>query len=86
MDNTHQELIVKDKKTLALNGVENILDFSEIEMTIETTFGVVVVEGTDMKIENLSKDDGIVNVVGNIEGFYYKRQSEKKGFFSKILG
>ncbi len=86
MDNNQQELIVKDKKTLTLNGVVNILDFSELEMTIETVLGTVVVEGEDMKIENLSKDDGIVNVVGKIEGFYYRRQREKKTIFSKIFG
>lgn len=86
MDNTHQELIIRDKKTLTLNGVINILDFSELEMTIETVFGTVVIEGEEMKIENLSKDDGIINVVGKIEGFYYKRPREKKNFISKIFG
>ena len=86
MDNTHQELIIKDKKTLSLNAVVNILDFSELEMTIETQVGPVVIEGEDMKIESLSKDDGIVCVVGRIEGFYYKKQREKKSLFSKVLG
>ncbi len=86
MENNHQELILKDKKTLTLNGVVNILDFSELEMTIDTVFGTVVVEGEEMKIENLSKDDGVINVVGKIEGFYYKRTREKKNLFSRMLG
>ena len=86
MDNTHQELIIKDKKTLSLSAVVNILDFSELEMTIETQLGTVVIEGEDMKIESLSKDDGIINVIGRIEGFYYKKQREKKSLFSKVLG
>lgn len=86
MENNHQELVLKDKKTLTLNGVVNILDFSELEMTIDTVFGTVVVEGEQMKIENLSKDDGIINVVGKIEGFYYKREREKKSLFARMLG
>ena len=86
MENTHQELIIKDKKALTLNAVVNILDFSDLEMTIETSFGTVVIEGEDMKIESLSKDDGIVNVIGRIEGFYYKKQREKKHLFSKAHG
>ena len=86
MENTHQELILKDKKALSLNAVVNILDFSDLEMTIETLFGTVVIEGEDMKIESLSKDDGIINVIGRIEGFYYKKQREKKSLFSKVLG
>lgn len=86
MENTHQELIIKDKKALSLNSVVNILDFSDLEMTIETLFGTVVIEGEDMKIESLSKDDGIINVIGRIEGFYYKKQREKKSLFSKVLG
>ena len=83
MDNTHQELILRDKKALTLNGVINILDFSELEMTIETVLGTVVIEGEEMRIESLSKDDGIIHVVGKIEGCYYKRQREKRSLFSK---
>ena len=86
MDNTHQELVLKDKKAITLNRVVNILDFSELEMTIETALGTVVIEGEDMKIESLSKDDGVVHVIGSIEGFYYKRQREKKRLFSKPKG
>lgn len=86
MENNHQELILKDKKTLTLNGVVNILDFSELEMTIDTVLGTVVIEGEEMKIENLSKDNGIVNVIGKIDGFYYKKVREKKSIFSKMLG
>ncbi len=84
MENNHQELILKDRKTLVLNGVINVLDFSDLEMTIETVCGIIVIEGEEMKIENLSKDDRIINVVGKIDGFYYQKQREKKGFFSKV--
>ena len=86
MENARQELIVRDKKELTLNGVINVLDFSELEMTIETALSIVVVEGEEMKIESLSKDDGVIHVNGRIEGFYYKRQREKKRIFSKQKG
>ena len=86
MDNVHQDLVIRDKKALTLNGVINVLDFSELEMTLETSSGTVVIEGEDMKIESLSKESGEINVIGKIEGFYYKRPREKKSFISKILG
>lgn len=84
MENIHQELILKDRKNLILNGVINILDFSDVELTIETAFGTVVVEGEEMKIENLSKDERVVTVVGKIDGFYYQKQREKKRLFSNL--
>ena len=84
MENIHQELILKDRKNLILNGVINILDFSDVELTIETAFGTVVVEGEEMKIENLSKDERVVTVGGKIDGFYYQKQREKKRLFSNL--
>ena len=84
MENNHQELILKDRKNLILNGVINILDFSDIELTIETVCGIVVVEGEEMRIENLSKDEQVVNVVGKIDGLYYQKQREKKRLFSNL--
>ena len=36
MDNVHQDLVIRDKKALTLNGVINVLDFSELERLMQT--------------------------------------------------
>ena len=84
-ETVHQELVIKDRKQLTLDGVINVLDFSPETMMLNTSNGTVVIEGKDMKIENLSKEEGRILVCGEIEGFFFKNLTEKTGFFSKLF-
>jgi len=81
-----QELILNDRKFLNINGVINIVDFTDTQLTLKTNLGTVVIEGRDMKIESLSKDEGRATVIGDFDGFYYKTLSDKKSLISKIFG
>ena len=81
-----QELFIKDRKMLTLNGIINIEEFGENFLTLNTDRGIVFVEGRDMKIENLSKDSATIFVTGTIDGVYYKTNSDQpKGFFSRLF-
>ena len=50
-------LIIKDRKTLTLNGVKNVLGFDDGYVSIESELGKLTVEGKDLKIESLTKED-----------------------------
>ena len=80
-----QELYIKNRKLLTLNGVINVEEFGENYLTICTDCGIVYVEGREMRIESLTKDTGSLVVVGNIDGVYYKSSSDSKGWISKFF-
>ena len=82
----HQQLIIKDRKELTLDGVKNVQGFGEDYLRIETVLGILNIEGSELKIESLTKEDGKIRVVGNISGVFYENQKTKKGFFSGIFG
>lgn len=84
-DEKAQELILKNRKELTLTGVESVKDFAETQLVVNTVRGVIYIEGEEMKIDNLSKDDGVISVSGNITGFYYKESRVDKGRFSKLF-
>lgn len=84
-DKAHQELVIKDRNMLTLNAVREIKDFSETLLIVSTDMGTVYIEGDNMRIESLSKDNGVINVTGSIVGFYYKENKPAKSVFSRIF-
>ena len=81
----HRELTIKDRKNLTLNGVINVEEFTDSFMTLKTSEGLIFVEGSELKIESLTKEDGSLLVSGNISGVFYKTKSEKKSWFSRLF-
>ena len=81
-----QELYIKNRSILTLDGVINVEGFNEDYMNIDTKCGKVMLEGENLKIESLTKEDGVITVSGNITGVFYKNEKAKGGFFSRMLG
>ena len=81
---TTQKLILTDRNQLFLDSVEAIRDFSDTLLVLSTKYGDVFIEGEDMKILNLSEKDGTINVIGKIDGFYFKAP-KNNGFWSRIF-
>ena len=77
-ESTKGTVCLKDKKVIVIDGVENVLSFDESYATMSTALGEISVEGSDLKIESLSKEKGEITVKGNIIAFYYKEKPAKK--------
>ena len=43
-------------------------------------------EGSNLKIESLTKEDGVITVSGSISGVFYKTDKVKSGIFSRMFG
>ncbi|MBR2465644.1 MAG: YabP/YqfC family sporulation protein [Clostridia bacterium] len=72
------KVTLTDRKTLVIDGVQNVLNFDETYASVSTSLGEVGIEGEDLKIENLSKEKNEVTVCGKISAFYYKEKISKK--------
>ena len=81
---TTQKLILTDRNQLFLDAVESVRDFSDSLLILSTKYGDVFIEGEGMKILNLSEKEGTVNVVGKIDGFYFKAP-KKSGLFGGLF-
>lgn len=79
MQNNHQ-IVISNKNKVEINSVTSVKTFDENGVFIESEFGNIVVEGTDMRIENLEKASSKIIITGNISGaFYFEKHSKKKG-------
>ena len=86
VESLHQEVLIKDRKSLKIDNVLNISEFTERGMILLTGNGTVAIEGEELKIESLDNETCTAYIVGKIDGVIFKNASAKQGFFSKLFG
>ncbi len=78
-------LTICDRKILTLDGVDNVLGFDSGYVTLSTSLGKVGVEGEELKIESLTKDNGTVIITGSISGVFYSEEKASFGVFKGLF-
>lgn len=78
-------VLINNKSNITLNGVNNVSSFDESYITLETEQGKISVEGSTLKIENLSKQDGEIYVTGNITAVIFEEEKATRGGFKKLF-
>lgn len=84
-DIREQELTLKNRKELNISSVLSVKDFTPSELIVETSLGIILISGDELRIDSLSKENGIINIVGRIDAIEYKTVSEKKRFLSGLF-
>ena len=80
-------LILEDRESLTVSGVEEVESFDENTIVMYTTQGTLIVRGEGLHIEKLSLDGGDLKVEGMVESLTYEESRRNKGgFFARRLG
>ena len=82
----HKYLIISEKKSVKLDGVNNIEAFDETCVSLITVAGKITVEGIGLKIESLNADNGEIFITGNISAVYFSEQKIHRGLFERLFG
>ena len=81
-----QNIILENRKRLALSGVNDVENFDDSSITLLTELGTLMVRGTDIRIEKLNLDTHEIVANGDFYLFeYVTDQASKKGLFSKMF-
>ena len=75
-------LILYQRKTLQLCGIEDVISFDELSIYLITKNGNLLIEGTDLHITTLDISSGNMTVDGLINAIIYndKEIKKKEGF------
>lgn len=73
-----QQIIITDKNTVQIDSVVSVRAFDEEGVVIDSSLGLISVEGSGLRIENFEKSTAKLLVVGNISGVYYLEKKDKK--------
>lgn len=76
---------INGRESIKLNGVLSVDGFGEDYILLNTSLGELTIEGSGLKIENLTKDTGEISVLGKISALFYKDEKIVKGFLKKIF-
>lgn len=85
---TPHRVVLEERGSLAVSGVEEVERFDESEIVMATVRGTMVIRGTGLHIEKLSLDGGELKVEGNVDSLSYEDEGggERVGFFARLFG
>lgn len=77
-----QKIIITDKSRIEIGGVRAILEFDERFLRLDTVLGVLIIEGEEMRLEDMSHESGRVLVLGELcqLAFAGQRKRRKSSF------
>ena len=77
------KLQLSERKSLTMTGVTEVVSFDETCVVLQTSLGLLIVQGQQLSLKNLSLDGGQVAVEGSISALAYEepRQSGWRRLF-----
>jgi sporulation protein YabP len=81
----NQKLILEDRSRFSVGLVENVENFSEEEILLKTAFGGLLVTGRNLKMEDLSIENGNILLTGRVDRIEFSEIKEKRSFFKDLF-
>ena len=78
MEAKKENVSITDRARFSMCGVTNIDAFDEDYVVLSVERGGVAVEGDTLKIISLSKENGEINITGNIKSITFYSENEAK--------
>ena len=77
------KLTLEGRSKLTMTGVTEVVSFDENAVVLQTSLGLLIVQGQQLSLKNLSLDGGQVAVEGSISALAYEepRQSGWRRLF-----
>lgn len=82
----NQNIILEDRSKLSISGVEQVDNFNETVITLETVNGGLSIKGENLNISSLNLDEGKVMIDGLISGMSYDTKEIANGKDGGFLG
>ncbi len=80
------EICLKDRRSMTVSGVKEILSFDDQSVRIMTVGGEVEIDGDGLRVKVLDVERGCVVLEGHIDGINYQEEpSEHRGFWSRLM-
>ena len=75
-DQFPHKLTLQERKILTMTGVAEVISFEESLVVLNTSLGVLTVQGQELKLKTLSLEGGQVAVDGQISALTYEQPRE----------
>lgn len=65
------KIMLTNRKTCTINGVNDVLSFDIHEILLETDQGMLMIKGDDLHVNRLTLDKGEVDIDGKVDSLTY---------------
>ena len=66
------KLCLNERRQLTMTGVTEVVSFDENTVVLQTSLGLLIVQGQQLSLQNLSLEGGQVAVEGDINALSYE--------------
>ena len=66
------KLQLNERKKVTMTGVTEVVSFDETAVVLQTSLGLLIVQGQQLQLKNLSLEGGQVAVEGDINALSYE--------------
>lgn len=81
-----QNIILENRKTLNVSGVNDVAGFSEEKVVLNTELGILTIIGSDLSINSFSQESGELSLQGMVDSLHYAEMHKEEGsFFSRLF-
>lgn len=86
---TNQDVYISARKKLQVTGINKIESLNNEEFIIDTKMGLLLIEGTNLVMQQLDIEKGQIWIEGTINSLGYidkdNKKKEKSNIFGKIF-
>ena len=72
------KLMMLNRKSMEITGVEDVISFDTKEVLLETTMGILTIKGEDLKVNRLSIEKGELEIEVTVDSMEYSEISSYK--------
>jgi len=80
------KIIMTNRETALIEGVENVESFDEEEILLETKMGLLILKGRGMHVVQLNLEDGVLMVEGYCKSLEFSDEKNARGVRNKSRG
>lgn len=74
------KLTLDNRKNISLTGIKDAVGFEPTQVLLESTLGMILIRGNDLKVTRINLEKGEVDVEGQVDSITY---SEVKNYGKK---
>ena len=80
------DLRLRDRQKLTVTGVSEVVRFEDTGAVLRTELGMLLIQGRDLQLKDLSGETGQVAVEGTVSALIYEEPRGKRGWLGRLLG
>ena len=78
-------LHLDERQRLTVTGVQEVVEFNEDSVTVQTVKGLLSVRGSGLRVDKLEKEAGELRLTGTVSDLGYEDAGPGQDFFSRLF-